>query len=157
MRRLTLLLLTLAATLAGADSNMPGTDRITYFGYEDCILLENAHTRVVLTSSAGRVLEYSRKGPNAIYLDPAQEGATFEDGDPRFGPTGGRLDIGPEMIIPAHPDLWLGQWESQITGPRSARLIRQKGRAYRRPAHPRLPTRRALHPLERHPNHQKRL
>ena len=123
MRRLTLLLLALAATQAGADPNMPGTDRITYFGYEDCILLENTHTRVVLTSSAGRVLEYSRKGPNAIYLDPAQEGATFEDGDPRFGPTGGRLDIGPEMIIPAHPDLWLGQWESQITGPRSARLI----------------------------------
>ncbi|MDE2810982.1 MAG: esterase, partial [Gemmatimonadota bacterium] len=126
MRRLTLLLLTLVTTQAGADPNMSGTDRITYFGYEDCILLENAHTRVVLTSSAGRVLEYSRKGPNAIYLDPAQEGATFEDGDPRFGPTGGRLDIGPEMIIPAHPDLWLGQWESQITGPRSARLISKK-------------------------------
>ena len=126
MRRLTFLLLTLAATQAGADPNMPGTDRITYFGYEDCILLENAHTRVVLTSSAGRILEYSRKGPNAIYLDPAQEGATFEGGDPPFGPTGGRLDIGPEMIIPAHPDLWLGQWESQITGPRSARLISKK-------------------------------
>ena len=126
MRRLTLLLLSLAATQAGADDNMPGTDRITYFGYEDCILLENDHTRVVLTSSAGRVLEYSRKGPNAIYLDPAQEGATFEGGDPPFGPTGGRLDIGPEMIIPAHPDLWLGQWESQITGPRSARLISKK-------------------------------
>ena len=57
---------------------MPGTDRITYFGYDDCILLENTHTRVVLTSSAGRILEYSRKGPNAIYLDPAQEGMVFE-------------------------------------------------------------------------------
>ena len=126
MHRLMLLLLTLAATQAGADPNMPGTDRITYFGYEDCILLENAHTRVVLTSSAGRILEYSHKGPNAIYLDPAQAGATFEGGDPPFGPTGGRLDIGPEMVIPAHPDLWLGQWESQITGPRSARLISKK-------------------------------
>ena len=51
MRRLTLLLLTLVTTQAGA-ANMPGTDRIPYFGYEDCILLENAHTRVVLTSSA---------------------------------------------------------------------------------------------------------
>jgi len=30
------------------------------------------------------------------------------------------------MIIPAHPDLWLGQWESVITGPRSARLISKK-------------------------------
>ena len=131
MRRLTLLLLTLAATLAGADPNMPGTDRITYFGYEDCILLENAHTRVVLTSSAGRVLEYSRKGPNAIYLDPAQEGATFEDGDPRFGPTGGRLDIGPEMIIPAHPDLWLGQWGKPNHRPALGPPDQQRGRAYR--------------------------
>ena len=118
--------LVLTTAYAGADDKMPGTDRITYFGYDNCILLENAHTRVVLTESAGRILEYSRKGPNAIYLDPVQEGETFADGEPTFGPTGGRLDIGPEMIIPAHPDLWLGQWESVITGPRSARLISKK-------------------------------
>lgn len=99
MRQLTLLLLTLTALQAGADDAMPGTGRIPYFGYEDCILLENAHTRVVLTASAGRILEYSRKGPNAIYLDPAQAGATFADGAPPFGPTGGRLDIGPEMVL----------------------------------------------------------
>lgn len=37
MRRLTLLLLTLAAPQAGADDTMPGTDRIPYFGYADCI------------------------------------------------------------------------------------------------------------------------
>jgi hypothetical protein len=121
MRHLTLSLLILATTQAGAD-RMTGTSRITYFGYEDCILLENAHTRAVVTGSAGRILEYSRKGPNAIYLDPAQEGMVFEE-DPPFGPTGGRLDIGPEMTIPAHPDLWLGEWEAEITGPRSARLI----------------------------------
>lgn len=124
MRYLTLLLIILATTQAGADQ-MPGTDRITYFGYEDCILLQNAQTRVVLTSSAGRILEYSRRGPNAIYLDPVQEGMVFET-DPTFGPTGGRLDIGPEMTIPPHPNLWLGEWESTITGPRSARLISKK-------------------------------
>ena len=118
--------LVLSTAYAGADDKMPGTDRITYFGYENCILLENAQTRVVLTESAGRILEYSHKGPNAIYLDPIQEGETFAEGQPTFGPTGGRLDIGPEMTIPAHPDLWLGQWESVITGPRSARLISKK-------------------------------
>ena len=118
--------LVVTTTYAGADDKMPGTDRITYFGYENCILLENAQTRVVLTESAGRILEYSHKGPNAIYLDPIQEGETFAEGQPTFGPTGGRLDIGPEMTIPAHPDLWLGQWESVITGPRSARLISKK-------------------------------
>ncbi|HIG54806.1 MAG TPA: hypothetical protein EYQ18_12670, partial [Candidatus Handelsmanbacteria bacterium] len=72
--------LVLTTSYAGADDKMPGTDRITYFGYENCILLENTHTRVVLTESAGRILEYSRKGPNAIYLDPVQEGETFADG-----------------------------------------------------------------------------
>ena len=113
-------------TYAGAQQKMPNPDRITYFGYENCILLENAQTRVVLTESAGRILEYSRKGPNAIYLDPVQEGATFEQGSPSFGPTGGRIDIGPEMVIPAHPDLWLGLWDSAITGPHSARLISKK-------------------------------
>jgi hypothetical protein len=118
--------LVLSTAYAGPDDKMPGTDRITYFGYENCILLENAQTRVVLTESAGRILEYSHKGPNAIYLDPIQEGETFAEGQPTFGPTGGRLDIGPEMTIPAHPDLWLGQWESVITGPRSARLISKK-------------------------------
>ena len=118
---------------------MPGTDRITYFGYEDCILLENAHTRVVLTSSAGRVLEYSRKGPNAIYLDPSPEGATFEDGDPRFGPTGGRLDIGPEMIIPA-PSRPLARAVGKPNHrPALGPPDQQKRRAYRRPTHPRLP------------------
>ena len=118
--------LVLTTSYAGADDKMPGTARITYFGYENCILLENTHTRVVLTESAGRILEYSRTGPIAIYLDPIQEGETFADGEPTFGPTGGRRDIGPEMIIPAHPDLWLGQWESVITGPRAARLISKK-------------------------------
>ena len=122
MRYLTLLL-ALVATIAGADQKMQGTDRIAYFGYENCILLENAQTRVVLNEYGGRILEYSLKGQNAIYLDPVQEGDTFADGDPTFGPTGGRLDIGPEMVIPAHPDLWLGKWETVITGPRSARLI----------------------------------
>jgi len=121
-----LLALVLTTAYAGADDKMPGTDRITYFGYENCILLENAQTRVVLTESAGRILEYSRKGLNAIYLDPIQKGETFAEGQPTFGPTGGRLDIGPEMTIPTHPNLWLGQWESVITGPRSARLISKK-------------------------------
>lgn len=45
---------------------MSSTSRITYFGYEDCILLENAHARAVVIGSADRILEYSRKCPNAI-------------------------------------------------------------------------------------------
>ena len=29
--------LVVTTTYAGADDKMPGTDRITYFGYENCI------------------------------------------------------------------------------------------------------------------------
>jgi hypothetical protein len=45
---------------------MPGTSTTTYFGYENCIVLENATTRAVLTESGGRILEYAHKGNNAI-------------------------------------------------------------------------------------------
>ena len=30
------------------------------------------------------------------------------------------------MTIPAHPDLWIGTWEAEIIGPRSARLISKR-------------------------------
>lgn len=107
----------------GAHAQMPGTSTTTYFGYKNCIALENATTRAVLTAHGGRILEYAHKGNNAIYLDPEQKGHIFNGKDVRFGPTGGRFDIGPETTIPAHPDLWLGPWTASITGPRSARLV----------------------------------
>jgi hypothetical protein len=103
---------------------MPGTSTITYFGYDNCIVLENATTRVVLTEHGGRILEYAHQGNNAIYLNPEQKGWIFEGEDSYFeGPTGGRFDIGPETTIPAHLNLWAGPWQMSITGPRSARLI----------------------------------
>ena len=129
MRHFITLLSLILITQAGAEHKMPGTDRITYFGYENCILLENDFTRVVLTESAGRILEYSRRGPNAIYLDNSQEGITIQNGLTSLEPTGGRLDIGPEMTIPKHPELWYGDWESVITGPRSARLVSERNEA----------------------------
>ena len=106
-----------------AESTPAGTGYIDYFGYADCVVLENAHTRVVLGHHAGgRVLEYAWKGENSIYLDPAHEGWVYDPDKPTIDPSGGRFDIGPEMVIPSHPDLWLGAWQAEITGPRSARL-----------------------------------
>ena len=131
---------------------MSGTSRITYFGYENCILLENDYARTVVTGSAGRILEYSRKGPNAIYLDPAQKGIAFEE-EPIFGPTGGRLDIGPEMTIPAHPNLWIGTWEAENHRSALSAANQQKRRAYRRPTHSRYCLGRILDSFERYSNH----
>ena len=98
--------------------------RVDYAGYSGCIRLENENTRVILESHCGgRVLEYSWKGKNVIKLDPKQDGWIYKPGDPEIDPYGGRFDIGPEMIVPKHPELWLGPWKAEITGSYSARLI----------------------------------
>jgi hypothetical protein len=104
----------------------PGTDRIDHAGYTGCVLLENADTRVILEPNCGgRVLAYAWKGENAIAVDPAQNGWTWTPGGETISPPGGRMDIGPEMLIPKHPALWLGRWQAEIIGPRAARLTSQ--------------------------------
>lgn len=103
-----------------AEEHYPGTGRVDFFGYKDCIKLENETVRIVLCHQAGgRVLEYSLHGKNVIYLDPNAKGAQGPSGK---GMTGGRFDIGPEQIIPKRPKLWSGEWKAEITGPYSARL-----------------------------------
>jgi hypothetical protein len=103
--------------------------RITFHGYPDCILLQNDTTRVVLCPEAGgRVLEYSLGEKNALYLEEAETGTPYEPGKPA-SMSAGRFDIGPEKIIPRHDSLWSGKWQSEITGPRSAKLISQKDAA----------------------------
>jgi hypothetical protein len=122
-----LLFATVSARSAGAAEKFAGTGRIDFFGYTDCVLLENATTRVVLCHQAGgRVLEYSLHGKNSMWLDPAQQGWVFKTGGATINPCGGRLDIGPELIIPPRSQLWLGVWTAEITGPRSARLTSEK-------------------------------
>ncbi len=108
--------------LASSDD---GDFRTNYAGYNDCVVLKNKETRVVLDPHCGgRVLEYSFNGRNSIYLDPAQDGWMY---DPmkrqEIDPMGGRFDIGPERMIPVHPTLWLGAWKSEIIGPREVRMI----------------------------------
>jgi hypothetical protein len=95
---------------------------VDYFGYPQCLVLENASARTVLCPHGGRVLEYAWKGRNAMYLDPEQNGWTYTPGRPTVEPSAGRFDIGPEQIVPPHPDLWFGSWIGQHTGPHSARL-----------------------------------
>ena len=88
-----------------------GTGRIDYEGFNDCIELRNATTRVVLAPSyGGRVLSYSWKGKSAL-------------GPAKLGP--GRFDIGPEKVVPRRKELWEGEWEGGITGKYSAALVSQ--------------------------------
>ena len=106
------------------------TSLCEFFGYGGCIALENgAGTRVVLCPQAGgRVLEYSLKGANALYLNPEQKGWRHKPGIPSVDPCGGRCDVGPEMVLPPHPDLWLGDWTGEIVGEGKARLTSMRDR-----------------------------
>ena len=64
----------LCAAVSATKGPYEGTGHEGFFGYEDCITLENESTRVILGTHGGRVLEYSWKGDNAIYLNPEHEG-----------------------------------------------------------------------------------
>lgn len=56
---------------------------IEYFGYDDCVALENASTRVVLCPhGGGRVLEYALNGANAVFLGPLDAGLEAPTDDP---------------------------------------------------------------------------
>lgn len=107
-----------------------GARVVKFYGYDDCIRLENATTRVTLCGAAGgRVLEYARNNVNALYLPSGDEGWTLSSGKPGGSMTAGRFDIGPEQTIAKHPQLWSGRWKSEITGPRSARLTSARNEA----------------------------
>ena len=113
-----------ASNHAKTGEHMASTDVVEYCGYADCIKLENEHTRVILGAhGGGRVLEYAWKGENVIYLDAGQNGWKYDSEKSGIDPCGGRLDIGPETVIPKHPDLWLSSWIAEVIGPGAARLI----------------------------------
>jgi hypothetical protein len=112
---------------ANKAESFAGTGRVDTFGYAQCVLLENDATRVVLCHQAGgRVLEYSLHGRNSLWLDPQQQGWVLRPDVPAPDLCGGRFDIGPEMIVPRRPALWLGAWRAEVIGPRTARLTSEE-------------------------------
>lgn len=117
------LALFLAAGMSFAAQTPEGTSWISTHGYDGCVQLENSLVRVVLEPNCGgRVLEYSYKGTNALYMDTKQDGMTYTPGESIGNPCGGRCDFGPEYTTPKHPDLWFGAWKAEITGLYSARM-----------------------------------
>jgi hypothetical protein len=104
---------------------MAQATRVDLHGYRDCIQLENGHARVVLGHHCGgRVLEYALAGgANVLALDPTQAGWTWDGGEQYIDPWGGRLDIGPEKVVAAHPALWVGAWTASVGDDGTARLV----------------------------------
>ena len=102
-----------------------GVRRVKVLNYADCFALSNAETRVTLCHQVGgRVLEYSFKGINALYLDP-EEAKWGTPGGSRAPDSAGRFDIGPEYLIPRRDKLWSGAWLAEAIGPRAVRLTSQ--------------------------------
>lgn len=119
-----LVVVTVSLSCGSSPGTAPAVDKVVldYHGYSDCLELKNESTRVILCpQSGGRVLEYSWKGRHGLYLNPRDRGLT-RDNDRGVEISAGRFDIGPEMVVPAHPKLWSGRWEGEIIGPRTARL-----------------------------------
>ena len=107
------------------DSNptFAGVRIIEYYGYKNCIELQNKTTRVVLCpASGGRVLEYSIDGKNVLYLPPGTEGWKQTADSKRGKMHAGRFDIGPEKMVKRGRILWQGPWQGELTTDRSARL-----------------------------------
>src|SRR5262250_3557956 len=99
--RITCLAVFLSLFITTYAAELPeGLRRVKVLNYADCFELSNADTRVTLCHQVGgRVLEYSYKGKNALYLDP-EEAKWGTVGGPRAPSSGGRFDIGPEYMIP---------------------------------------------------------
>ena len=108
---------------AHSNSRHTGSKIVNYFGYDDCIELQNGQTRVVLCPAAGgRVLEYSIEGKNVLYLPAGSEGWVQTAENKRGKMHAGRFDIGPEKMVKRGRVLWQGPWQGELTGDRSARL-----------------------------------
>jgi len=130
IKRLCLFLLFwLLIGLASFTTVLWANSYLDFAGYTNCLLLHNKETKVVLgPHCGGRILSYSWQGREAIPLNPAQNGYIWRPGVQIVDPYGGRFDIGPEMTIGRHLDLWLGPWRAQFTGPREAVMISRPDR-----------------------------
>jgi hypothetical protein len=127
VRKMNTIVYLLISVFGPLHSEVSSSRIVSFYGYDDCILLSNSNTRVTLCPAAGgRVLEYALDAKNALYLPPGNEGWIYEPGKKGGGMAAGRFDIGPEKMIAPRPLLWKGRWKGEITGKLSARMTSQK-------------------------------
>ena len=126
MRPRFLLVCLLTALNSFLSTPSQGAETVSFYGYDDCIRLSNETVTVVLCPAAGgRVLEYARDGKNMLFLPPGNEGWTWQPDGPRGALDAGRFDIGPEKMVRRGKVLWMGSWDGEIIGDRTARLTSQ--------------------------------
>ena len=114
-----------AASSVLLTAEQPGARVIEYFGYDDAIELTNGECTAILTPSVGgKIMSYQLHGKEALEIIPGEEGYRYdpEKPDERIFSGAGRFDFGLERRIASRDGIWLGAWESEITGPRQATL-----------------------------------
>jgi hypothetical protein len=112
-----LVALFMVGTLAAEE---PTARVVKFHAYTEAIELKLGKTRAVLCPQAGgRVLEFSVDGVNALYFDDAEK--NWQPGKPG-SISAGRFDYGPELVVPAHPKTWGGEWAAEITKMHTVKL-----------------------------------
>lgn len=110
-----------AALAAYRGVETPTSRFAEFHGYSQAVELTLGKARAILCPQAGgRVLEFSVGDRQSLYLDEEDRPRTDGKGGSM---SAGRFDFGPELTVPAHPEIWSGTWTAEITGPHSARLV----------------------------------
>ncbi len=101
-------------------------NQVDFGRFKACPSIGNSTVRVVFCPQVGgRILEYSLRGQNSLFVSKHDLGADGADIAWKDDPSAGRFDIGPEAIVPRRDELFRGQWTAQSTGERSLRLTSQ--------------------------------
>jgi hypothetical protein len=110
--RILSLSLVISLFLGTAFAEEPAAKVVPFHNYSQAIELKQGKTRVVLGPQAGgRVLEFSVDGKDAMFFDPAEK--KWQPGK-MDAISAGRFDYGPELVVPAHPKTWGGEWTAEI-------------------------------------------
>jgi len=122
------MLLVFFSSLLSAE-DVPGVERVSVYGYDDCLKISNDGTSVTICPSvSGRILSYTHCGKESLPLPKGGEGWTYQSDKRGGSPIPGRFDIGPETTVPKHPVLWHGIWEAEVIGPRHVRVTSPEDR-----------------------------
>lgn len=93
---------------------------------EQAVTIDNGTVQVVADAlHGGRLIAYGPKDGNILQDDPDHPAWLFPGNVHWTGPAGGRFDIGPEEVVPAHPTLWTGTWTAERPAPLHIRLTSQ--------------------------------
>lgn len=98
--------------LASAADPFPSADVVKFHNYDKAIELRRNELKVVLCPQAGgRVLEFSRNGKQALWLDDKEK--EWQPGA-KSPMSAGRFDYGPELTVTPHPTIWSGEWKTEV-------------------------------------------